>query len=458
MTASTDAGQHDSLFQTDFPPEEFAARRAKVFDAIGPGAHAVLQGAAPVRGFEIFRQTNEFYYLCGVEVPQAYLLLGGAKRRTTLYLPHRERRSIEGAILAADDADLARQLTGVDEVCGLEFFAADLAGASVIYTPHCPAEGRMGSRDELMRANAKVAADPWDAALPGESLFIRRLHETYARAEVRDLSPILDTRRAVKSPAEIRLLRRAGQLCAMAVTEAMRITRPGLLEYQLGALAEYIYLFSGARGDGYRPIIAGGENIWHVHYFRNNCPLKDGDLVLMDGAPDLGYYTSDIGRMWPVNGTYAPWQRELYGYMVEYHKALLARIRPGLTADQIMDEAAAAMAPVVEKTRFSKPIFAEAARRTLAFRGHLSHPVGMSVHDVGDYKPRPLAPGVVLTVDPQLWIPEERLYIRVEDTVAVTEDGIENFTRSAPLELDDVEKLMRDRHTPPPLFAEIMRE
>jgi len=84
--------------------------------------------------------------------------------------------------------------------------------------------------------------------------------------------------------------------------------------------------------------------------------------------------------------------------------------------------------------------------------------VGMSVHDVGDYKPRPLAPGVVLTVDPQLWVPEERLYIRVEDTVAVTEDGIENFTRSAPLELDDVEKLMRDRHTPPPLFPEIMRE
>ena len=458
MTASTDAGQHDSLFQTDFPPEEFAARRAKVFDAIGPGAHAVLQGAAPVRGFEIFRQTNEFYYLCGVEVPQAYLLLGGAKRRTTLYLPHRERRSIEGAILAADDADLARQLTGVDEVGGLEFLAADLAGASVIYTPHCPAEGRMGSRDELMRANAKVAADPWDAAPPRESRFIRRLHETHARAEIRDLSPILDTRRAVKSPAEIRLLRRAGQLCAMAVTEAMRITRPGLLEYQLGALAEYIYLFSGARGDGYRPIIAGGENIWHVHYFRNNCPLKDGDLVLMDGAPDLGYYTSDIGRMWPVNGTYAPWQRELYGYMVEYHKALLARIRPGLTADQIMDAAAAAMAPVVEKTRFSKPVFAEAARRTLAFRGHLSHPVGMSVHDVGDYKPRPLAPGVVLTVDPQLWIPEERLYIRVEDSVAVTEDGIETFTRSAPLELDDVEKLMRNRHTPPPLFPEIMRE
>jgi Xaa-Pro aminopeptidase len=453
-TPSPSASQPESLFQTDFPPQEFAARRARIFDAIGPGAVAVVQGAPPVRGFDVFRQSNEFYYCCGVEVPQAYLLLSGAKRRTTLYLPHRERRSIEGAILTAEDAETARQLTGADEVCGIESLGADLVWAATIYTPHAPAEGRMGCRDELLRSDAKVAADPWDGSAPRESLFIGRLRQLNPRAEVRNLSPVLDGLRAVKSPAEIALLRRAGGLSAMAVTEAMRITRPGLFEYQLGALAEYIYLFSGARGDGYRPIIAGGANIWHAHYFRNDCPLKDGDMVLMDTAPDLGGYTSDIGRMWPVGGTYAPWQRELYGYIVEYHKATLKRIRPGVTADQIMDEAAAEMRGVVEKTQFSKSVYAEAAGRTLAFRGHLSHPVGMAVHDVGDYKPRPLAPGVVLTVDPQMWVPEEKLYIRVEDTVAVTDDGIENFTRSAPLELDDVEALMRDRRAPPPVFAE----
>jgi Xaa-Pro aminopeptidase len=433
------------LFQVDFPPAEFAARRARIFDAIGPGAHAILQGAPPARGFEVFRQSNEFYYVSGVEVPQAYLVLQGAKRRTVLYLPHRERHSNEGAILSADDAETARTLTGVDAISGIESLAADLAGAALIYTPHAPAEGRMGSRDELMRADAKVAADPWDAAPPREVRFLSTLRRIAPRAEVRNLTPILDEMRSVKSPAEVALLRRAGELSARAVTEAMRLTRPGLFEYQLGALAEYVYLNGGARGQGYRPIIASGENIWTVHYFRNDCPLKDGDLVLMDAAPDLGHYTSDIGRLWPVSGVYAPWQRELYGYMVEYHKTLLARIRPGVMADQIHDEAAAAMAPVVERTAWSKPVFAEAARRTLAFRGHLSHPVGMAVHDVGDYKQRPLAPGVVLTVDPQMWVPEEKLYIRCEDTVAVTESGIENFTAAAPLEVDDVEKLMRGR-------------
>jgi Xaa-Pro aminopeptidase len=174
-------------------------------------------------------------------------------------------------------------------------------------------------------------------------------------------------------------------------------------------------------------------------------------LVLMDVAPEVNHYTSDIGRMWPVDGTYRRWQRELYGYIVAYHKALLARIRPGVMPDQVMDEAAEVMAPVWERWPFSKALHREGARKTLAFRGHLSHPVGMAVHDDGGYRGRPLTPGTVFAVDPQMWIPEERLYIRVEDTVVVTENGIENLTEGAPLDLDDVEVLMRDEALDLPL-------
>jgi Xaa-Pro aminopeptidase len=234
----------------------------------------------------------------------------------------------------------------------------------------------------------------------------------------------------------------------------MRVTQPGVIEYQLGALAEYIYLVNGARGQGYRPIIAGGANIWFSHYFRNDCVMKDGDLVLMDVAPECGCYTSDIGRMWPINGIYAPWQRELYGFMVEYHKVLLSKIRPDVTADQVMDEAAAKMKPVFDGWHFSKRTYREAAGRTLEFRGHLSHPVGMAVHDDGGYRARPLVPGVVFSIDPQMWIPEEKLYIRVEDTGVVTRHGFENFTGEAPLELDDVEAHMRNEERPLPFLPE----
>ena len=208
-------------------------------------------------------------------------------------------------------------------------------------------------------------------------------------------------------------------------------------------MADYVFSTLGAQGPGYRAIVASGANIWNPHYFRNNCRLQDGDLVLMDYAPDVGYYTSDIGRMWPVSGRYSPLQRELYGFMVEYHKTLLELIRPGVSADQIHSEAAARMAPLVESTRWSKPIYEQAARNTLTYTGHLSHGVGMAVHDVGDYRAEPLAPGVVFALDPQMWVPEEQLYIRVEDTVAVTESGVEILTAAAPLELDDVEAHMR---------------
>jgi len=434
-----------SLFQTDFPSDEFRARRTKIFEAIGRGAHALVPGAPPARGFEVFRQTNEFYYCCGLEVPQAYLLLSGADRTAALYLPHRpEKRRAEGDSLAAEDADLIRERTGVDAVYGPEALSDHLSTVSTLYVPHQPAEGAKASRCELVRANELVARDPWDGRSPRERHLVRLIEARLRRLQVRDLSPVLDELRAVKSPREIDVLRRAGHLSALALTEAMRATRPGMVEYQLGAVAEYVFRFHGARGEGYRSIIASGPNAWFAHYFRNNSVMQDGDLVLMDTAPDLGYYTSDIGRMWPVGGTYNQWQRELYGYIVAYHKALLARIRPGVTAQQILDEAAAEMAEVVEATPFTKRTYKAAASRTLEFTGHLSHPVGMAVHDVGPYRHKPLAPGIVFAVDPQMWIPEEELYIRVEDTVVVTDSGIETLTAAAPLDLDDVEAVMRE--------------
>ncbi len=434
------------LYQTDFPPEEFAARRDIVFDRIGDEACAVLQGAAPPRGFDPIRQTNQFFYLCGVDVPQAYLLLDARERKTVLYLPHHDaaHAASEGDVLSVETADLTRKLTGVDEVRGPEDLEADLRSARMIYTPHKPAEGKNMSRDVATSANRKIAADPWDGRPTREGAFIGLLLARCPNVEVRDLSPIIDEMRVVKSELETEMCRRAGRLTGLAVMEAMRSTQPGVIEYQFGAIAQYIYLSNGARGEGYRAIIAGGTNAWYGHYFRNNCPLQDGDLVLMDVAPDYAQYTSDIGRMWPVNGTYDALQRELYGFVVEYHKALLERIRPGVLVEQIHAETAEAMVPVIDGQSWSKPIYEEAARRMLDFRGHLSHPVGMAVHDVGPYQHLPLEPGMVFTVDPQMWVHEEKRYVRCEDTVVVTPDGIENLTGFVPLELDDCEALMQE--------------
>jgi Xaa-Pro aminopeptidase len=439
-------------YQTDFPPEEFRARWNKVFDAIGDNAVAVVQGAPQVDGFIVPRQFNTFYYLSGIETPHSYLFLDGGKRQASLYLPPRNERleRSEGKVLSADDAELVERLTGADAVYSTELMKSswppglDRQPPPTLYTPFSPAEGQGQSRGELLAAAASIAADYWDGRLPREGHFAQLLKSRFPRVEIRDLSPLLDELRSIKSPREIALVRRASELAGLGLMEAMRSTRPGLYEYHLDAAARYVFLLNGARLEAYRSITAAGTaNIWNAHYYRNIGPLKDGDLVLMDYAPDYGYYVSDIGRMWPVNGKFSAPQRELLGFVLAYRNAILGRIRPGLTPSQIMKEAEAAMEPVFQKTRFSKPDYEKAARELVRSGGGVfSHTVGMAVHDVGSYRSGPLKPGQVFSVDPQLRVPEENLYLRYEDTVVVTEAGVENFTDFLPSELDDIEKLM----------------
>lgn len=459
--------QNSPLYQTDFPPEEFAARRAKVFEKIGANAIAIVQGAPAVDGFNVFRQTNEFYYLCGLEVPHTYLLLDGRSKKTTLYLQHRDtaRERNEGKMLTAEDAEEVQKLTGVDAVYGLHLMARHWTRYltktpyPVLYTPFSPAEGDRQSRDEVVGGQGMIAADPWDGRPSREGQFIHLVRLRFPQFEIRDLSPILDEMRIVKSPREIGLIRRASQLAGLGIMEAIRSTKRGVMEYQLDAAARYIFLINGARGEGYSSITAGGTNAWMGHYFHNNAALQNGDLVLMDYAPDYHYYTSDVARMWPVNGTFSPVQRELYGFILAYYKTLLQHIRPGVTPEQVMDECAAEMEKYFDTHKFSDPIYEKACRGALTFRGHLSHPVGMTVHDVSHYRRRPLVPGTVFSIDPMIWVPEKKWYIRVEDVVVITEKGVESLSAFVPTEINDIEKLMQEdgvlQKVPP--FADFSR-
>jgi Xaa-Pro aminopeptidase len=458
-------------YQTDFPAEEFKARHAQVFQKIGDNAVVVVQGVHQTEGFTLPRQHNTFYYLSGVETPGAYLLLDGRSKKVTIYLPKRNQRleSAEGRVVSADDGDLARRISGADDVQPVESMMSTgwplvLAGADgrgtdggrgqgrgappvSIYAEFNPAENQGQSRGELLSADTARANDFWDGSPSRQRRFVELLRARHGRAEIRNLNPILDEMRSIKSPREIAMVRRASQIAGLALMEAMRSTEPGVTEYQLDAAARYVFLLNDARLEGYRSITASGtDNISNMHYFRNTSTLKDGDLVLMDYAPDYRYYTSDIGRVWPVNGKYNAWQRELLQFILEYRNAVMTRIRPGVTSRQIMDEAKAAMEPVFARTKFSKPIYEKAARTLVESGGGVfSHTVGMAVHDVGRYQGEPLKPGQVFSVDPQLWVREENLYMRYEDTVVVTEQGVENFTDFLPSELADMEKLVLEK-------------
>jgi Xaa-Pro aminopeptidase len=426
--------------QSHFPPEEFKARWEKVFDRIGESV-AIIQGAPDNGGFIYPRQTNSFYYLCGVANFNAYLVLDGKNRQVTLYLPE-DRRKSDARVLSLKDTARVKLRTGVDRVLDTE--SLEIPNSKVIYTPFSPSENQGQSRWELLNANRKTASDRWDGRISREQHFVGLLRARFPRTEIEDLNPILDTLRTIKSAREIELIRRASKLAALGIKEAMHSTSPGVYEYQLDAAARYVFQVNGAKLEGYRSITASGvKNISDGHYYFNSSRLRKGDLVLMDYAPDYGCYVSDIGRMWPVNGKFNPWQRELCGFILTYHKAILKRIRPGVTPANIMDEAKAEMEPILNQTSFSKPAYEKAVRKMVETGGGVfSHMVGMAVHDVGRYYSEPLRPGLVFAVDPQLRVPDENLYMRIEDTVVVTEDGMENLTRFAPSELNEIEKII----------------
>jgi Xaa-Pro aminopeptidase len=452
------AGQEGhALFPEEFTREEFVERRAAILEAIGESALAVVQAASGDHSSTRFRQTNQFYYLTGLETPNAYLLLDGRQGRTALYLlpPNPSRDATDGRTLSAADTDEVMELTGVDAVFAVDRLAEDLGRraphGTVVYTPFAPAEGHSASRAGILRAVADRASDPWDGRPTRGAHFVQLISSRFPHLEVRDLSPILDQLRLIKSPAELEMIRRASILSGEALMEAIRSTRPGVRERELDALARFIFVRHGAQGEAYRAIVASGPNAWFAHHRASHRVMEDGDLVLMDYCPDLGYYRCDVTRMWPVNGRFTSVQRELYGFYLAFYEAILYRIRPGVTAQEIKLEALEEIGGILESWEFSQPHYEAAARRFVeAYRQgaqnpdtRMGHWVGLSTHDPGNHS-GPLEPGLVFVIEPQFRVPEEDIYIRLEDTIAITEDGAEILSDFAPRDMDAIESLMRE--------------
>ena len=455
---ATMAQEGFSLFTKDFPPEEFTSRRAGIYDAIGPTAIALVQGAPSPAGYVRFRQSNEFYYLCGIETPHSYLLLDGSRRRASLYLPHRNegRERAEGKTLSAEDESLIKQLSGIDAVYGVDLLPEHLArfawagSLQTMFTPFSPAEGFAMSRDLAVRANGESAGDFFDGRASREGNLIQLIRLHFPQFKIRDLTPTLDQLRLIKSPREVALMKKATQLAGLALMGCMQSTKPGIMEYELDAVAKYIYYRNGAQGEAYFSLVQSGPNAMFGHYNAGKRQMQDGDFLLMDFAPDYGYYMSDLTRMWPVNGTFSPTQRELYQFYTGCYRAILKAIRPGATAQTILQDAVRGMDDILAKVTFSKPLYEKAAKSFVhTFResakspnARLGHWVGMSTHDVGQ-DVGPLRPGMVFTIEPAFQVREEQINIRCEDLIVITDRGAEIASDFVPLDIVQIEKQMK---------------
>jgi Xaa-Pro aminopeptidase len=353
------------------------------------------------------------------------------QHRTLLFLPPRDKDAErwEGAVFFPGPE--ARRETGVDEVLELSRFEVELSkrkdALRVLYTPLSPEETAATSRDRALKHDSARQSDFWDGRISRQEAFKQRLQTRLETVSIKDLSPILDGMRRVKDAQEVERLRTAGRIGALGLKEAMRSARPGMYEYQVAAVAEFVYLMRGAQGPAFFPIVGSGPNSCFPHYSANKRRMEGGDVVVIDFGADYEYYQSDVTRTFPVSGKFSEEQARVYQVVLDAQKAALSKVRPGATFGSLADAA--------------KEVLRRSAYESYLTHG-VSHYIGMSTHDVGS--PEPFEPGVVITVEPGVYMPERALGIRIEDTVLVTADGYEILTGEAPKEIIEIEKLMSE--------------
>jgi Xaa-Pro aminopeptidase len=437
-----------------FPAEEFAARRARVMEKIGD-AVAILQGTTERPGEQALRQNNQFFYLTGVVEPRAIVTIDGRSRKTTLYLQpkneRREQRMYGPALSPGSDAAMA---TGIDAVMPRDDFAKAVAEFArdnrTVYTPFRPEVlGEASSSDPAALWRA-TKADPWDGRVSREEQFIQKLKAAAPSAAVKDLDPILDELRTIKSPREIAVIREATRITGLAIMEAMRDAAPGMKEYELQADAEFVFKKGGAYGPSYFALIATGPNTYYSHYHKNTATLKDGDLVQFDYAPDFKYYQSDVTRVFPANGRFTPRQREFYTIYLKLYQAVMTSIRPHASAADVIKDAVMKMDAIMASVQFTDPkiktaatAFVQGYRGRMANARSLGHSVGMEVHDVGG-APATYEPGMIFTIEPAMQIEDEHLGLRLEDMILITPTGYDNMSAFVPVEIEAIEKLMKE--------------
>ena len=437
------------LFTTALPPEEFAQHRTALMEKIGDGA-AIVEGATEYPGYMKFRQGNQFFYLTGVEAPRAIVLIDGRARTSTLYLQARNPRkeSAEGPVLVPGEE--AQKLTGIEHAADRDQFAADLAKLArdhrTLYLPSRADTQWAQTNADMTAYDAANANDPWDGRLSRAAIFRERVHVSAPRCEERDLDPILDALRTIKTPREIALIREATRIAGIAMTEAMAAAKPGMHEYDIEAIGDYVFKRNNAQFFAYFGLVAAGQNSFYPHYHAAQSELKSGDMVLFDYAPDYMYYSSDVTREFPANGKFSADQRELYGIYLKLYQALMTSIRPNVTARAVMQDAVKKMDAIMASYPFTNPKYRAAASRFVEnYRNSvgrsLGHNVGMEVHDVSAPL-ETLKPGLVFTIEPALTVPEDRIYIRLEDVLVITEKGYENLSSFAPVEIADIERVM----------------
>lgn len=428
-----------------------AGRRARLMERVGPTA-AVLVVASPERNrsndtFHAYRPNSDMLYLSGFEEPEAAMLLlpGHEEHPFVLFLRERDL-AMEIWDGPRVGVDRAREMVGADKAYKFEELAETLpkllAGRSSLYYALGVDPGMddvvVGAYRKAIRQSRGRSRAPQSIIEPADALHEMRL---------------------IKSPDEIDAMRRACAVSAEGHLRGMRVTRPGMTEFELQAEIEHVFRQHGARSPGYPSIVGTGENACVLHYIENRDTLEDGQVVLVDAGAEVDWYTGDITRTWPVGGEFNGYQRTIYDLVLRAQMEAIALIRPGLPWHEIHECTVQVITEgLIDLGILDGPVEQAIQDKTFKkfFMHGTGHWLGIDVHDVGVYaregeKSRLLEAGMCFTIEPGIYFhPEEEaspadfvgIGVRIEDDILVTDDGCEVLTAGVPKEPEEIMEIV----------------
>jgi Xaa-Pro aminopeptidase len=434
-----------------FDPAVFAARRDAYMQAIGKTGVAIVR-SLPERlrngdSYHPFRQISDLLYLTGFVEPEATLVLrpGHDTERVVMFVRPRdpEMETWDGRRAGVDGA---KAHYGADAA----YPASELASKL----------GELIANSEELHYSLGLH-DEMDLLVTHTIARLRKLEKRGKRPPRAVVDPrhALHELRLHKRPEELTAMRKAAAISSDAHVAAMRAGKPGTFEHELEALINYTFRKNGSEGPGYATIVGAGENATILHYIENRCAIADGDLVLVDAGCEYNHYTADITRTWPANGRFTDVQRRVYQIVLDCQIEAVAMVKPGITLDDIHNHCVKKLT----EGMIALGLLSGTADERIADQGYrrfymhgTSHWLGLDVHDVGAYtrdgKARPLEPGMVITVEPGLYIAADTpdvpdalrgIGVRIEDDVLVTADGHEVLTAACPKTVEDIEAACR---------------
>jgi len=419
------------------PNSAYAARRAKLASNIdGPIVLLGYTGKEEEAQTYVFAQEENFYYLTGHNEEEAALILlpGQGQRaknddwsaREIFFLPPKDTRKEKWNGLRMSPGDPGIQLrTGFSEIKPLPELRATVERLARIYPTFytiLPYQRELGG-------------------YPHEKETVDWLKQAAPEIAVKDIRGNIAELRLIKSPTELALLRQAIDLSLDGQLEAMKMMRPGLWEYQIASKMVEGHAMGGSEAEAYAPIVGAGPNSTALHYDKLSRKIEDGDIVVMDVGAQYSGYAADITRTIPANGKFTPRQREIYDIVLGAQSAAMQALKPGMDMCRKGDKSVYKMAYDYinshGKDQHGKPL-------GQYFIHGLGHNIGLNVHDPPADLCRPFAPGMVITIEPGIYIPEENLGVRIEDDVLITDTGYELLSQHLPRSAEEIEKIMAD--------------